>query len=135
MLIDKDRLSHWIACVVFGWSLYCLVLGIPVFHWGLGVSTIRVVSCFAGVGLLQLAVTPWIFWARPTSEEPDRRFAHRIGAVTVWIASTLIFLLHFLQYGKAIDAVHIGERVLLIGVQLSSLVLLHSALGFRLLVA
>ena len=74
----------------------------------------RVVTFFGGAGLLQLAVTPWIFWARATPQNPERRFAHRIAAGCVWVFSTLILLLCVIRYGKAIDQTHFNERLLII---------------------
>jgi hypothetical protein len=41
MLIDKNRLSHWCVLSVIAWTASCVLLGIPIFHLGLGVSTIR----------------------------------------------------------------------------------------------
>jgi hypothetical protein len=115
MLIDNDRLSHWLATGVVVWTCYVFFLGIPIFHFGLGVSTKKVILFAIGSCLLQLAVTPWMFWARATQSDPDRRFGHRIGAAVMWIGLTGILLLCFLQYGKAIDQAHVSERFFIIG--------------------
>lgn len=115
MLRNDDRLSYWFAIVILCWLGYLGFLGIPIFHWGMNVSMAKVLAFACACCLLQLAVTPWMFWARATLAEPDRRFGHRIAAAGVWLVSTAIFLLFFLQYGKAIDEEHLNERLVIIG--------------------
>jgi hypothetical protein len=112
---NDDRLSYWLAVVVLGWLGYLGFLGIPIFHWGMNVSIAKVLTFACVCCLLQLAVTPWMFWARGTPAEPDRRFNHRLAASGVWLLSTALFLLFFLQYGKAIDKEHLYERLAIIG--------------------
>jgi len=81
MLIDNNRLSHWLAVGILIWLAYLAFLGLPIFHWGLNVSITKVVSFFCAAGLLQLAVTPWMFWARATPSDPNRRFGHLYGKI------------------------------------------------------
>ena len=131
MLIDNNRLSHWLAVGILIWLAYLAFLGLPIFHWGLNVSITKVVSFFCAAGLLQLAVTPWMFWARATPSDPNRRFGHRIAAATVWIGSTGILLLCFLQYGKAIDQARLTERSLLSGGTAIAFGILALVVGIR----
>jgi len=113
--MDKDRLSHWIVLGFFCWIGYFLFFGLPIFHLLLGVSMFKVGSFFVLCGLMQLAVTPWIFAARPTAQNPNGNSAQRATAAAVWFVSTALLLLFYLQYGKAIDSIHIRGRLLVIG--------------------
>lgn len=113
MRIDKDRLSHWYATGIIAWTVYCLV-GILIFHLSLGVSTVRIVVFFGGSCLLQLSLTPWIFWARGLREKPNRQFAHRIAAASVWLVATGILLLCVIQFGQAIDKASLNQRALIL---------------------
>ena len=97
MLFNNDRLSHWFLGILLAWALSLLILGIPIFHVWLGVSTATVV--FAGCIFcgLQLCVTPWLYSARATAQNPDRLVGRRTKAVRIWISLTTLTLFYFIQ--------------------------------------
>jgi hypothetical protein len=99
MLINKDRLSRWYAIVLLGWTAYFLLLGIPIFHFGLAVPIAKIAS-FAGIGCAeQLAITPWIFSARATPQNPSGKIARRTAALIVWIILFAFLIFYYFQRG------------------------------------
>lgn len=91
-LLNNDRLSHWMVGAVVGWAAFLLFLFIPVFHWVLGFSIVKI-AVSAGIGCAgQLAATPWLFSARSTAENPVDDIAKRAVVVIVWFSlSALLF--------------------------------------------
>jgi hypothetical protein len=91
-LFDNDRLLHWMAGAVFSWVVMFFLVGFPVFHLWLGVPTEKIAT-FTGICCaVQLAVTPWVFSARPTLRNPDGRIVVRAAAVIFWsFTNTMIF--------------------------------------------
>jgi hypothetical protein len=112
MLIDKNRLSHWYAVVLSSWFLYFVVIGIPIFCFLLSVSVFKVVL-FVAIGCaLQLSLTPWMFAARKTRENPSGKMGQLVGSVAVWGALNLLLVALFLQYGKQMDIRHREATIL-----------------------
>jgi succinate dehydrogenase hydrophobic anchor subunit len=93
-LLDNDRLSHWFAGAVFTWVMIFLIWGVLVFHLWLKVPTATIAE-FTGIGFaLQLAITPWLFSARATRQNPSGQITQRAAAVTVLLyAEALLFFL------------------------------------------
>jgi len=114
MIINENRLSHWIAVGILSWAAYFVIFGVLIFHLLLGVSWFKVASFCACCCILQLAITPLIFSARATPEHPTGITSRRITAATLWITSTIILLLCYLQYGKTIDTYEFRQRLLII---------------------
>jgi hypothetical protein len=98
MKFNNDRLIHWFAGVLIGWAIWSLLLFIPVFHHWLGFPIAKIAG-FAGAGCaVQLAVTPWLFSARRTDENPDGKIGRRCAALAIWFALwTELLLLYFLS--------------------------------------
>jgi len=113
-MIDKDKLSHWLWPVLLGWAGYFSLLGIPIFHIWLGASIQKIAICAILCCAVQLLFTPLMFAARPTPQLPTGKNGQRMAASIGWIISTMIVLLCCVQYGKAIDQMHLYQRVIII---------------------
>jgi heme/copper-type cytochrome/quinol oxidase subunit 2 len=99
MRFDNDRLSHWFAGAVFGWIGWSLLLFIPIFHLWLRFSIAKILVA-VGIGCaIQLAVTPWMFSARATPQNPRGKVARLAAAAIVWLTVWLLLLSYYLQRG------------------------------------
>ena len=96
MKFNNDRLSHWFVGALLTWVMISLLFGFPIFHLWLKFSTGRVAAfmglCFA----TQLAVTPWLFSARATAENPEGQVVQRSLAVAAWFAVIGVLFFHFI---------------------------------------
>jgi hypothetical protein len=92
MWLDNDRMSHWFAGVLLSWTGMFLLLGLLVFHLWLKVSIAKIAN-FSGICcVVQLAITPWLFHARSTPQNPPGRIRERVGALSVlFSAVSLLF--------------------------------------------
>ncbi|MFZ0301336.1 MAG: hypothetical protein WAL75_01570 [Terracidiphilus sp.] len=97
MSFDKERLSYWLAGVLLAWTMYVAVFGIPIFHLLLGIAIPTIVSFAVYACALQLAITPWIFSARVTLQNPQGKIGQRTAAIIIWFVSTASLLLYFMQ--------------------------------------
>lgn len=89
--LNNDRLSHWMVGILFAWGLTFLLLFFPIFHSLLKVPTPKVATLTALFCAVQLAVTPWLFSARATSQNPNGRPAQR-GAAVATMASLMALI-------------------------------------------
>ena len=94
---NNDRLSHWLVGILFAWGLTFLLLFFPIFHVLLKVPTPKVATLTGLFCAVQLAVTPWLFSARATSQNPSGRPAQRGAAVA--IMASLMALIFFAYIG------------------------------------
>ena len=98
LLFDNDRLSHWFAGAVLSWLIMFLLWGLLIFHLWLRVPTAKI-AMFTGICCaLQLAITPWLFSARATNENPSGRIAKRAAAATVLLSATTLLFFYFLRH-------------------------------------
>ena len=95
--LNNDRLSHWLVGLLFSWGLTFLLLFLPIFHVLLKVPTAKVATLTGLFCAVQLSVTPWLFSARATRQNPSGRPAQRAAAVTVM--ASLMALLFFAYIG------------------------------------
>ena len=95
--LNNDRLSHWLVGLLFSWGLTFLLLFLPIFHVWLQVPTRKVATLTGLFCAVQLAVTPWLFSARATRQNPSGRPAQRAAAVAVM--ASLMALLFFAYIG------------------------------------
>jgi uncharacterized membrane protein len=95
--LNNDRLSHWLVGTLFAWWLTFLVLFFPIFHTWLNVPTAKVTTLTGLFCAIQLAVTPWLFSARATSQNPSGRPAQRAAAIAV--LASLMALIFFAYIG------------------------------------
>jgi hypothetical protein len=95
VILDNDRLSHWFAGAVLGWAVSLPVLWIPIFHLWLGAPIAKVAICAGIACASQLAITPWLFSARATPQNPGGNIARRSVVVIVWIS---VFCLALFSY-------------------------------------
>jgi hypothetical protein len=74
-----------------------LLVGLPIFHLWLRVPLPKI-AMFAGICcVVQLGVTPWLFSARATCENPSGRVAQRAMAVTVLFSGIALLLFYYLR--------------------------------------
>ena len=95
---NNDRLSHWLIGAVLGWGLAFGILYYPVFHMWLKVSTAKAAMLTGLFCAAQLAITPWLFAARATPQNPRGRPAQRSKAVAV--LASLVGLIFFAFIGS-----------------------------------
>ncbi len=99
-MFNNDRLSHWCAAGVLGWAVSFVLLGVPVFRLWLGVRTDTIIAFTVLASCLQLVITPWLFSARATPQNPVGRPVKRSAAVIVWISLTALLLAYFVVRGS-----------------------------------
>jgi hypothetical protein len=97
LLFDNDRLSHWFGGALFSWLMMFSLLGLPIFHLWLKIPTPTIATVTGICCATQLAVTPWLFSARATRENPGGRIAQRGIAVFAWFSAMLLLLLYYLR--------------------------------------
>jgi hypothetical protein len=61
VLLNNDRLSHWLAAAVLSWTAFLLLLFIPIFHLLLGFPISKIAVSAGICCAVQFAVTPWYF--------------------------------------------------------------------------
>jgi hypothetical protein len=118
MLLNNSRLSHWLAGAVLGWTACLVLVYIPIFHWGFGVSIAKI-AISVGIGCAgQLAVTPWLFSARATAENPTGKIAQRAVAVIVWFSLSALLFFYYIQrdwpsdsHGKLFREIMFGTTI------------------------
>src|ERR1039457_5065004 len=96
MLLNNNRLSNWLAGAVIGWTASLFVY-VPIFHWGLGFSIAKIAVSVGIFCVGQLAVTPWLFSARVTTENPTGNIAQRAVAVIVWFSLSALFFFYYVS--------------------------------------
>lgn len=101
---DNDRLSHWLAGALLSWLMMFSLLGLPIFHLWLKIPTLAIATVTGICCATQLAVTPWLFSARATRENPSGRIAQRGIAVYAWCSAMLLLLLYYLRRSFPDDA-------------------------------
>ena len=97
MGLDNDRLSHWFIGALLTWILISLLMGFPIFHFWLGFATTKVMVFMASCFFAQLAITPWLFSARSTPQNPSGNIARRTWVVILWVSTTGFLLFSFLH--------------------------------------
>jgi len=97
VVFDNDRLSYWFAGALLSWLMMFLHLGLPIFHLWLKIPTPTIATVTGICCATQLAVTPWLFSARATRENPNGRFIQRGIAVYAWFSATTLALLYYLR--------------------------------------
>jgi hypothetical protein len=108
MRFDNDRLSHWIAGAAFSWLMMFLLVGLPLFHFWLKIPIVRIATFNGICCAVQLAITPWLFSARATRENPAGRVAQRAAAVV--LCSSALALLFF-YYSRILNRISVGTVV------------------------
>jgi hypothetical protein len=103
MLLNNNRLSNWLAGAVIGWTASLFVY-VPIFHWGLGFSIAKIAVSVGIFCVGQLAVTPWLFSARVTTENPTGNIAQRAVAVIVWFSLSALFFFYYVSRDWLNDA-------------------------------
>ena len=97
MLFDNDRLSHWLGGALLAWATIFFLWGLLVFHLGLHVP-VKTVTLFSGICCaVQLAVTPWLFYARATPQNPTGQIVQRTAAVIVLLSAITLLFFYFVR--------------------------------------
>jgi len=94
-LLNNDRLTHWVIGALVSWMAFLLCLFIPLFHWLLGFSIVKI-AVSASIGCAgQLAATPWLFSARATAGNPVGDIPKRVTAVIIWFSLTALLFFYY----------------------------------------
>jgi hypothetical protein len=88
---------------IAGWLVVFLLLGFPIFHLGFKVPIATIASYVGICCAVQLAITPWLFYARQTPQRPDGRVVHRTVAVTVFVATITMLFFYYLRRSRPDD--------------------------------
>lgn len=95
--LDNDRLSHWFVGAALSWLLFFVLVGLLVFHLGLKVP-IAPIAAFNGIFCaVQLLVTPWLFSARATPQNPRGNRARITAVVYVWLTVGILLFLYYIR--------------------------------------
>ncbi|HEY7405510.1 MAG TPA: hypothetical protein VIB39_18430 [Candidatus Angelobacter sp.] len=111
-MLKNDRLSHWCVGAVLSWTTAFFLIGLPIFHFWLQASIKKIALFTVLACVLQLAVTPWLFEARASAQNPTGIRSKRTAAVVIWL-SLLIFLFNCFVLRDA--APDFGARVIFLG--------------------
>jgi hypothetical protein len=84
--LNNDDLLHWCLGPILGWALCGLALGFAI-HSVFGVGTSKLILFFVIQCAVQIAVSPWLFRARATVENPQGLSFKRGIIVAVWFAA------------------------------------------------
>lgn len=95
-LLDNDRLSHWFAGALFTWLMIFLIWGLLLFHLWLKIPTARIAAYTGICCAMQLAITPWLFSARSTRQNPKGLVTRRAGALIVLFLGITLLLLSYI---------------------------------------
>lgn|GEM_PF-6130783 len=116
MLLDKDRLSHWLIAAPLGWAAWTAILFIPIFHFWLGFPIAKI-AVYAGIACaIQLAVTPWAFSAQVTRNNPKGKVFQRYAVAIVLVTTTALLFVYWLQRGEPTNSYTTQVRVILFSV-------------------
>lgn len=94
---DNDRLSHWLAAVLFTWFLMFLFWGVLVFRLVFKVPLFTVIGFTLIACALHAAFIPWMFTARATPQNPRGHFAQSASAVILWLTLESLLFFYFIQ--------------------------------------
>jgi hypothetical protein len=111
---DNDRLSHWLAAVLFTWVLMFLFWGVLVFHLIFKVPLLIVVVFTLIACALHLAFTPWMFTARATPQHPRGHFAQSATSFVIWLTLEMSLFFYFVQRTWPDDPdSHLSRKILI----------------------
>jgi hypothetical protein len=104
-MLNNDRFSHWCIGAVLGWALVFALWGLPIFHFWLRVP-IPTILTFTGLAcVIQLILTPWLFSARSTRQNPGGDRVKRGLTIAVWFTMLAMLFDYFLFRGSSPDPV------------------------------
>jgi len=83
-MFDSNNLLTWCIGPLLGWALVGVLIGVPV-HTVFGVPRSSVALFVVIQCILQIAVSPWLFAARATADNPAGRPLRRWVTVIVWL--------------------------------------------------
>jgi hypothetical protein len=106
-----------------------LLLFFPIFHLWLNVPTAKVATLTGLFCAAQLAITPWLFSARATPQDPHGRPAQRAAAVAV--LASLVALLFFGYIGGIWPQAEGAREFTFGGIGLTALVVIIFVAGRR----
>jgi hypothetical protein len=112
-LLNNDRLSHWYVGVFSAWTIFFLLFCIPIFNLGLGFSIIKIAVSTGICCGTQLVVTPWLYYARSTPQNPDGLVGLRTLAVFVWLSLSALLLFYYIQRGWPSNQAAYQARVIM----------------------
>jgi hypothetical protein len=131
-MLNNDRLSNWFLTALCGWTICFLIIGIPIFHLWLHVST-TTIAVFVGIGCAsQLVVVPWLYSARATPQNPEGLVTRRTAAVLTWISLMTVLFFCYVQRGWPHDPAANEARVIFSASLVVLLILLSVAVAHSL---
>jgi hypothetical protein len=111
-MLNNYRISHWCAGALVAWTGAFVLFGLPIFYLWLEIPIKTIAAFFLMLCVVQLAVTPWLFSARSTPQNPVGNLFRRRAAVIVWFSLNGLVLAYFMLRGSPPDA---GARAIFIG--------------------
>jgi Kef-type K+ transport system membrane component KefB len=103
MRLNPDKISHWLIAVLFLWIIIFLLWGLLVFHFWLN-ANLHTIETFTALGCaLHLAMTPWLYAARATRQNPNGRRVQAAAVVVIWLALETILFFYFVQRNRPSD--------------------------------
>jgi hypothetical protein len=110
-IFNNDRLSHWCVGAALAWAAYFVLFGLPIFHLWLGARIKTVATFFLILCVVHLAVTPWLFAARSTPQNPIGKPFKRGAAVIVVFTLDGLVVAYFMLRGSPHNPVSWGVFV------------------------
>ncbi len=95
--LNNNRLSHWLAGALLSWTVMFLLVGLPIFHSWLRIPIARIATFSTICCAIQFAVTPWLFSARATPQNPDGQFTQRAAAVTLLFSLMALLFFYYVR--------------------------------------
>lgn len=103
MFFNNNRLSHWFAGALLTWIIIFFVWGLLIFHYWYKVP-ISTVAIFSGIGCAtQLSITPWLFSARATQQNPSGRITQRASVVIIFLSLIALLFFYFVRHAQPED--------------------------------
>lgn len=97
---DNDRLSHWLAGAVISWALFFALCSL-ICYFGFGASIKKVAAFSALACVIQLAVTPGLFSARATRQNPKGQRSKRWIIIAIFLTLYDLLFNYFVMYDPA----------------------------------
>lgn len=86
-----------------GWSVVFLVVGFPIFHLVFKVPIATIASYLGTCCAVQVAISPWLIYARKIPQRPEGRVTHLVIAVTVFVTTISMLFFYYIRRGLPED--------------------------------
>ena len=99
-VLNNDRILHWFASAILGWSMSFVLFGLPIFHLWLAVPVAKILAFSVCAICVHMAFVPALFSARATPDNPMGRPASRRLIVSAWMPLTFLLFTFFVLQGS-----------------------------------